>query len=88
MPDDTTAGTHGPARSRRPRRARKLQRAAHLVAALPVLAYVYLTPAADAALTSVVRGVVVPVLVLSGLLLWQAPRLRRLRARRGRAVAV
>jgi hypothetical protein len=53
-----------------------------------VLAYVYLTPAADAALTSVVRGVVVPVLVLSGLLLWQAPRLRRLRARRGRAVAV
>jgi protein-S-isoprenylcysteine O-methyltransferase Ste14 len=88
MPDDTTAGTHGPARSRRPRRARKLQRAVHLVAALPVLAYIYVTPTADAPMTTIVRAGVVPVLVLSGLLLWQAPRLRRLRARRGRAVAV
>lgn len=89
MSDDATRSRTAPGGSPRPRqrrRGRQLQRAAHLVAAIPVLAYIYATPAGDAALTTVVRGVVVPVLVVSGLLLWQAPRLRRWRARRGRAV--
>lgn len=68
-----------------PRRRRRFQRGAHLVTGVPVLAYVYTAPAADAPLTLGVRWVAVPVLVATGLAMWLAPRLRRRRAVRSRA---
>ncbi len=66
------------------RQVRDLQRAAHLVAALVLLAYVYAAPLLGAGFTAAVRWLVVPVLVVSGLALWQWHRLRAaLRKRRG-----
>jgi len=58
------------------RQVRDLQRAAHLVAALVLLAYVYAAPLLGAGFTAAVRWLVVPVLVVSGLALWQWHRLR------------
>lgn len=54
---------------------RKAQRSAHLLAALALLAYVY-TPLA-AQLEDVVRFAVFPALALTGIAMWQAPRIRR-----------
>jgi hypothetical protein len=54
---------------------RKAQRSAHLLAALVLLAYVY-TPLA-AQLEDVVRFAVFPALALTGIAMWQAPRIRR-----------
>lgn len=67
------------------RRTRRFQRIAHLVTGLPVLAYVYTAPAADAPLTIGVRWLAVPVLVATGFAMWLAPRVRRRRAVRSRA---
>jgi hypothetical protein len=61
---------------------RKTQRLAHLAGGLLLIAYVYgpVGPQAE----TLVRLLVVPLLVLTGLLMWQAPRIRRLlKARRG-----
>jgi hypothetical protein len=63
------------------RRTRRAHRLVHLVAAPSILAYVYVTPSPGAPLTVAVRWVAIPVLVLSGLLMWQGPRLRRRLAR-------
>jgi hypothetical protein len=64
-----------------PRKQRQAQRAAHLVAAGLLLAYVYAP--LDAELEDVVRFVVFPALVLTGVAMWQSGRIRRaLRARR------
>jgi hypothetical protein len=68
-----------------PGQQRKIQRAVHLGAALTVLVCVYL-PLGDLAL-NVSRFLALPVLVLTGVVMWQAPRLRRLLARRPRAAA-
>jgi len=64
------------------RRTRSLQRLAHVLTGVLVLAYVYLTPAPDAAVTQAVRWLLLPALVGSGVAMWQWPRLRRLARRR------
>jgi hypothetical protein len=65
---------------------RRAQRRAHLLAGIVVLAYVYapLQPQIE----DFVRFVVVTVLVLTGVAMWQAARIRRiLRERKRNAVA-
>lgn len=56
---------------------RKVQRAVHLAAALLMVAYVYMP--LEAQLQDAVRFIVLPVLVVTGIAMWQAPRIRRLR---------
>jgi thiosulfate reductase cytochrome b subunit len=66
---------------------RKAQRVVHLAAALVLVAYLYAP--LEAQLQDAVRFVVVPVLVVTGIAMWQAPRIRRLQktVRRTRALA-
>jgi hypothetical protein len=67
-----------------PRQARILERIVHLVTGLVLVAYVYVTPPPGSALTAGVRWLL-PIVVFSGLAMWQGPRLRRyLRRRAGR----
>jgi hypothetical protein len=54
---------------------RKAQRGTHLLAAVVLLAYVY-TPLGEQ-LEDVVRFAVFPALALTGIAMWQAPRIRR-----------
>lgn len=54
---------------------RKLQRVVHLVAAVALLGNVYLPLGSEAA--DFVRFVAFPVLLASGMAMWQAPRIRR-----------
>lgn len=71
---------------RRPtqRALRTMQRAVHLVAGAVVLAYVYAASALGAGFVAAVRWFVLPVLALSGVVLWRWPRIRALlRRRRG-----
>lgn len=56
---------------------RKVQRVVHLAAALLLVAYLYAP--LEAQLQDAVRFIVLPVLVLTGIAMWQAPRIRRLR---------
>jgi hypothetical protein len=56
---------------------RKVQRVVHLAAALLLVAYLYAP--LEAQLQDAVRFIVLPVLVLTGTVMWQAPRIRRLR---------
>ncbi|CAN5325928.1 hypothetical protein BH20ACT5_BH20ACT5_00350 [soil metagenome] len=69
---------------KQPRRRppRDVQRAMHLVTAVVLLGYVYSLPGPDSGLTIVVRWVALPILVLSGALLWKWPTLRRMLRRR------
>jgi thiosulfate reductase cytochrome b subunit len=60
---------------------RKAQRRVHLAAALLLIAYVYAP--LEAQLQDAVRFLVLPALVLTGIAMWQAPRIRRLRKRLG-----
>lgn len=62
-------------------RQRKLQRVVHLVAGAMLLAYVYVPLGSGA--EALVRFVVFPALVASGMAMWQAPRIRRVLRRRG-----
>jgi hypothetical protein len=64
--------------ARRPtrRELRTLQRGVHLLAGAVVLAHVYAAPVLGAGFAAVVRWLVVPTLVLSGLVLWKWPRIR------------
>jgi hypothetical protein len=66
---------------------RRAQRVVHLVAALVLIAY--LNAPLEAQLQDAVRFVVLPVLVVTGIAMWQAPRIRRLRKTviRNRALA-
>jgi hypothetical protein len=66
------------------RRVRDQQRAAHLVAGVLLLLYVYLAPALGAGFTGVVQWVVIPVAAGSGVALWKWPRIRTLLRRSGR----
>lgn len=63
---------------------RKLERTAHLLAGVILVGYVYVP--APSLVQELVRFLVFPLLVASGLAMWQAPRIRRLRraARRWR----
>jgi hypothetical protein len=56
---------------------RKVQRLVHLAAGLVLIVYLYAP--LDAQLEDAVRFLVLPVLVLTGTAMWQAPRIRRLR---------
>jgi hypothetical protein len=56
------------------KKIRDRQRLAHLVAGAALVAYVYLP---GEALEAAVRWVILPLLVASGVLMWQWPKLRR-----------
>jgi thiosulfate reductase cytochrome b subunit len=56
---------------------RKVQRLVHLAAGLVLIAYLYAPLGAQ--LEDAVRFLVLPLLVLTGIAMWQAPRIRRLR---------
>jgi thiosulfate reductase cytochrome b subunit len=56
---------------------RKSQRVVHLAAALLLIAYVYAP--VEAQLQDALRFVGLPALVVTGIAMWQAPRIRRLR---------
>lgn len=56
---------------------RKVQRVVHMAAAVLLLVYVYAP--LEAQLQDAVRFVVLPVLIVTGIAMWQAPRIRRLR---------
>jgi hypothetical protein len=56
-------------------RLRKLQRALHLLTGALLLAYLYLRAGRE--LEHVIRFLILPLLALSGMAMWQAPRLRR-----------
>ena len=61
-----------------PKKQRDVLRSAHLVAAVILIAYLY-TPLGDNAVFNImVRAMVVPVMVVTGLLRWQMPRIRKL----------
>ena len=75
-----TAKTSG--RRLGPRRVRVLERLMHLVTGLALVIYVYVTPAPASAFTVGIRWLV-PIVVFSGLAMWQGPRVRRYLRRRG-----
>jgi urease accessory protein UreF len=56
---------------------RKAQRVVHLAAALLLVAYLYAP--LEAQLQDAVRFIVLPALAVTGIAMWQAPRIRRLR---------
>jgi thiosulfate reductase cytochrome b subunit len=60
---------------------RRAQRVAHLAAALLLIGYLYAP--LEAQLQDAVRFLALPTLVMTGLVMWQAPRIRRLRKRLG-----
>jgi thiosulfate reductase cytochrome b subunit len=60
---------------------RKAQRRVHLAAALLLIAYLY-APLEDQ-LQDAVRFLALPALMVTGVAMWQAPRIRRLRKRLG-----
>ena len=65
-----------------PRSVRVLERLMHLVAGFALVTYVYVTPAPESAFTVGIRWLV-PIVVGSGLAMWQGPRVRRYLRRRG-----
>jgi thiosulfate reductase cytochrome b subunit len=65
---------------------RKVQRVVHLAAALLLVAYLYAP--LEAQLQDAVRFIVLPLLVVTGIAMWQAPRIRRLRKTVGRLRAL
>lgn len=65
---------------------RKAQRVVHLAAALGLVLYLYAP--LEAQLQDAVRFAVLPVLVVTGIAMWQAPRIRRLRKAVGRTRAL
>jgi thiosulfate reductase cytochrome b subunit len=58
---------------------RKAQRRVHLAAALLLIAYLYAP--LETQLQDAVRFLALPALVVTGIAMWQAPRIRRLRKR-------
>jgi len=60
------------------KRLRDIQRISHLVGAAVLVLYLY-TPLGNAPLfTALMQFMVVPMLVATGMLMWQLPRLRKL----------
>ena len=73
------------AHPRRRFRPRVLQRFLHLVTGVAILAHLYLAPALGSIPDLAVRWLAAPALVLSGLVMWQGPKIkRRIRSRRRR----
>ena len=56
---------------------RDIQRAVHLVTAFVVVCCIYLPSESVPLLTTIVRFAVLPLLVLTGILMWQWTRLRK-----------
>jgi hypothetical protein len=71
-----------PSRRIGPKQTRGLQRIAHLATGAAIAAYVYLTPEPGSVAQLLVRWLVVPALIASGVAMWQWPRVRRLIRRR------
>ena len=65
-----------------PRRVRFLERLMHLVTGTALVTYVYATPGPESAFTVGIRWLV-PIVVFSGIAMWQGPRLRRYLRKRG-----
>jgi hypothetical protein len=62
---------------------RDLSRAIHLIGAAALLVYVYVPLGGDPTIRMVMQVVVFPILALTGMAMWQLPRItRRLRAKR------
>ncbi len=59
------------------KQSRDIQRATHLVAALVLVLYVYIPLGSAPLLTAVVQFAVLPLLAVTGLLMWQWTRLRK-----------
>ena len=57
---------------------RSILRWVHIIFGLPILGFIYGPPEEVQQYAPYFRFIFVPVLVLSGLLMWQGPRLRRL----------
>jgi len=57
---------------------RDIQRVTHLVAALLLLLYVYIPLGSVPLLTTVLQFAVLPLLIATGMLMWQWTRLRKL----------
>jgi hypothetical protein len=65
-----------------PRRVRVLERLMHLVTGLALVTYVYATPGPGSSFTVGIRWLV-PIVISSGLAMWQGPRVRRYMRHRG-----
>jgi hypothetical protein len=65
------------------KKQRQILRTAHLVAFAILATYLYSPLSSNAVFSVMVRVMVVPMLMVTGLLMWQLPRLRRwMRGRR------
>jgi hypothetical protein len=64
------------------KRQRDIQRSMHLIGAALLLIYIYVPAGAVPFFTTLIQVVVVPVLAVTGMLMWQLPRLRTLRQRK------
>lgn len=64
------------------RRVRFLERLMHLVTGTALVTYVYATPGPESAFTMGIRWLV-PIVVFSGIAMWQGPRVRRYLRKRG-----
>src|SRR5687768_10707878 len=58
------------------KRIRVLQRRLHLITGFAVGVYIYAAPAANSPLTLAVRWLLLPLLAVSGMVMWQWPRIR------------
>lgn len=65
-----------------PRRMRVLERLMHLVTGTALVTYVYATPGPESPFTAGIR-LLVPIVVFSGIAMWQGPRVRRYLRKRG-----
>ena len=60
-----------------PRKVRAVQRSFHFVASAILLVYLYTPLGANAVYSFMVRAMVVPMLAVTGILMWQMPRIRK-----------
>lgn len=74
----TNAATSRPT----PRQVRHRQRITHLLAGAVLVLYVYAAPVLGTGFTMAVRWLVIPVLMISGIALWQWHRVRAAQRRR------
>lgn len=78
----TTVGPRPAGRRPRTVPPRTLQRSAHLAAGIVLLVSVYAGPLLGPGFAALVQWAAFPALVVSGVLLWKWPRIRRLLGRR------
>jgi len=60
------------------KRFRQIVRAAHLIEGIMIGAYFYSPLGASAAYADLLRFVIIPLVVISGLVMWQQPRVLKL----------